>query len=157
MKLFSKVIGEGAPLLILHGFLGLSDNWSTLGKRFAELGYEVHLLDQRNHGKSFWSNDFSYQLLSEDVKEYITEKNLGEVTIIGHSMGGKVAMFFAHYFPELLKKLIVVDIAPRLYPPHHQYIFDALNTLDFQLLKTRGEIDKKLAESIPEQGLRWFC
>ena len=69
--LYSKIIGEGKPLLILHGFLGMSDNWKTLGNQYAENGFEVHLIDQRNHGKSFHSTDFDYEFLANDLKIYI--------------------------------------------------------------------------------------
>ena len=70
MKLHSNIIGEGKPLLILHGFLGMGDNWKTLAKQFSEDGYQVHLIDQRNHGRSPHSDDFSYELLAEDLKDY---------------------------------------------------------------------------------------
>ena len=76
-------------MLILHGFLGMSDNWKTLGNQYAKNGFEVHLIDQRNHGKSFWSEDFDYQILSNDIHHYILQHNLGKAMLLGHSMGGK--------------------------------------------------------------------
>ena len=109
MKLHTNIIGEGKPFIILHGFLGMGDNWKTLGKMFSEKGYEVHLVDQRNHGKSPHSDDFSYEILAEDLKEYIKEHHLEEIVLMGHSMGGKTAMFFAVTYPDLLEKLIIVD------------------------------------------------
>ena len=118
--LYSKIIGEGKPMIIMHGYLGMSDNWKTLGARFAEAGFQVHLLDLRNHGRSFHSSDFNYTYMSEDVANYCAHHNLKDVTLIGHSMGGKVAMFTACEYPDLVDKMIVADISPKSYPPHHQ-------------------------------------
>jgi esterase len=118
--LYSKIEGEGKPLLILHGFLGMSDNWKTIGAQFAADGYQVHLLDMRNHGKSFHSDSFSYELMAKDVLEYCEGNNLEKVSIIGHSMGGKTAMLFATSYPNMVEKLIVADIGPKFYPQHHQ-------------------------------------
>ena len=98
--LYSKIEGSGKPLLILHGFLGMSDNWKTLGAQFASDGFQVHLLDLRNHGRSFHSEAFSYDLMVQDVLEYCKYHNLKDINIIGHSMGGKVAMLFATTYPE---------------------------------------------------------
>jgi len=90
-SLYSKIIGEGKPLLILHGFLGMSDNWKTLGMQYADQGLEVHLIDQRNHGRSFHSEDFDYDILAEDLKHYIQQYKLEDAIIMGHSMGGKTS------------------------------------------------------------------
>ena len=125
MKLHSTIVGEGKPLLILHGFLGMSDNWRTLGREFAEAGYQVHLIDQRNHGRSPHSEEFNYLVLAKDVKEYIDTHSLENCILLGHSMGGKTAMTAACLFPHVVEKLIVVDIAPRYYAPHHQQILEA--------------------------------
>lgn len=154
--LHSKIIGEGQPLLILHGFLGMLDNWKTLGGQYAEEGFEVHLIDQRNHGKSFWSSDFNYDLLASDLKDYMREHNISEASIIGHSMGGKTAMQFACTYPESVDKLIIADIAPKFYPPHHQPIIDGLNKLEIDKISSRGEADKKLSEHISDFGTRQF-
>ena len=154
--LHSTILGEGTPLLILHGFLGMSDNWKTLGKKYAEQGFQVHLMDQRNHGRSFHSESFDYTLLSTDVKNYMEYKGLSKASIIGHSMGGKTAMQFAVTYPYMLEKLVIADIAPKYYPPHHQEIINALKTLDFTQIKTRSEADKKLAESLNDFGIRQF-
>src|SRR6056297_3915964 len=120
MKLHAKVLGEGTPLLILHGFLGMSDNWKTLGGQFAEEGFQVHLIDQRNHGRSPHSEEFNYLALAKDLKEYIDTHSLEKCVLLGHSMGGKTAMVAACIFPHVIEKLIVVDIAPKYYAPHHQ-------------------------------------
>ena len=93
--LYSKIEGSGRSLLILHGFLGMSDNWKTLGTRWAEVGYEVHLIDLRNHGRSLQSEDFNYTVMAQDIFDYCKAKNLESIYIMGHSMGGKVAMLFA--------------------------------------------------------------
>ena len=154
--LHSTILGSGDPLLILHGFLGMSDNWKTLGNKYAENGYQVHLIDQRNHGRSFHSDHFDYGFLSQDIQTYLQKYQLEHVNIIGHSMGGKTAMQLAVDCPEYVSKLLIADIAPKFYPPHHQDIIEGLKTLDFNDLKSRSEADKKLAESIPNFGIRQF-
>ena len=129
--LYSKIEGEGKPLLILHGFLGMSDNWKTIGVQLSTEGYQVHLLDLRNHGRSFQSEEFSYALMAQDVFDYCKGHNLEKVAVIGHSMGGKTAMLFATTYPEMIDKLIVADIGPKFYPQHHQKILAGLNAVDF--------------------------
>lgn len=155
-KLYSKITGEGKPLLILHGFLGMSDNWNTLGNQYAENGFEVHLIDQRNHGRSFHSDNFSYELLAEDLYRYCQNHRLEKISIIGHSMGGKTAMLFAVTHPEMVDKLIVADIAPKYYPVHHQTILNGLLSVDFNVTKSRKEADEQLERYIPEPGVRQF-
>ncbi|HBL78733.1 MAG TPA: alpha/beta hydrolase [Aequorivita sp.] len=156
MVLHSQILGSGKPFVILHGFLGMGDNWKTLGTRWADDGYEVHLLDQRNHGRSFHSDEFSYKTMAEDLKKYCDEHDLKEIILLGHSMGGKVAMQFAVTYPEKVSKLIVADIAPKAYPPHHQDILKALSALDFSTIKSRGEAEDILSEYIKDQGTRLF-
>lgn len=153
--LHSNISGKGAPLIILHGFLGMGDNWKSLANKFA-VDHEVHLVDQRNHGRSFHSEDFSYELMVEDLLHYMECHDLMDATILGHSMGGKTAMLFSVEYPEKVKKLIVADIAPKFYPPHHQYILDALKEVDFDLVRSRNEIDKIIERHIPEGGIRQF-
>ena len=153
--LHSKILGSGQPLLILHGFLGMSDNWKTLGNKYAE-DFEVHLIDQRNHGRSFHSNEFSYNLLVEDLKNYIDFHKLDNCILLGHSMGGKTAMQFALTYPELISKLIIADIAPKTYPAHHQYILKALSEVDFSIQKSRKEIEAILSSYIKENGVVQF-
>ena len=153
--LHSKILGEGKPLLILHGYFGMSDNWKTLGNKFSK-DFQVHLIDQRNHGRSFHSDEFNYQVLVDDLHKYISYHNLENVHIIGHSMGGKTAMLFAVTYPELLDKLVVVDISPRKYQPHHNAILAGLNSINFEEQNTRSKVDKKLSEFIPDFGVRQF-
>ncbi len=154
--LHSTILGDGHPLFILHGFLGMSDNWKTLGNKYAENGFQVHLIDQRNHGRSFHSEEFNYEILAQDLKIYMEYHDTAKTHVLGHSMGGKTAMQFAVEFPEKLDKLVVADIAPKYYPPHHQAIVAALNTLNFEEIKTRSEADKKLSESLTDFGIRQF-
>lgn len=153
--LHSNIEGEGKPLLILHGYFGMSDNWKTLGSRFAE-DFEVHLIDQRNHGRSFHSDEFNYQVLADDLLAYINHHKLEKVFLIGHSMGGKTAMLFAAQHPELVDKLVIVDISPREYQPHHNAILAALNSVDFTIQNSRSLVDEKVKELIPEIGVRQF-
>lgn len=154
--LHSNILGEGKPLLILHGFLGMSDNWKTLGNLYTDVGFQVHLIDQRNHGKSFWSEDFDYEIMAQDIKRYIDFHNLEKVNLLGHSMGGKTAMQFACTYPEHIEKLIIADIAPKYYPPHHQTILDALNKLDLSLATSRSDADKELSKYLADFGIRQF-
>jgi len=133
----------------------MSDNWKTLGNKYAE-EFEVHLIDQRNHGRSFHSNEFSYDLMVEDLKNYIDFHNLNNCILLGHSMGGKTAMQFALTFPKLIQKLIVADIAPKIYPAHHQYILKALSEVNFSIQKSRKEIEAILSNYIPESGVIQF-
>jgi pimeloyl-ACP methyl ester carboxylesterase len=156
MLLHSKIIGEGQPFLILHGFLGMSDNWKTLGNKFAENNYQVHLIDQRNHGRSFHDETFNYEVLVEDLKKYCDYYQLSNVILLGHSMGGKTAMLFATTYPELVSKLIVADISPRFYPVHHDQILEGLTNLDFNSLKSRTEADKSLSHYVSDFGTRQF-
>jgi esterase len=154
--LHSKIEGSGQPLVIMHGFLGMSDNWKTLGVQFAAEGFEVHLLDLRNHGRSFHSDDFSYELMVQDVYDYCKANNLTNIDIIGHSMGGKVAMLLATTYPDLIHKLIVADIGPKYYAPHHQDILAGLNAVDFTQKPSRNEVDALFTTHIPDFGTRQF-
>ncbi|NVK53245.1 MAG: alpha/beta fold hydrolase [Flavobacteriaceae bacterium] len=153
--LHSKTIGQGRPLLILHGYFGSGDNWKMIANRLAAT-FQVHLIDQRNHGRSFHTDAFDYELMVEDLRTYIEHYQLEKVNLLGHSMGGKTVMLFAVEYPTLVDKLIVADIAPRMYPPHHQDILDALNFVDFSIQNSRKLVDAKLAEFIPEVGVRQF-
>lgn len=154
--LYSKIEGTGKPLLILHGFLGMSDNWKTLGTQFADLGYQVHMLDLRNHGRSFHSDTFNYEVMMEDVVAYCKFHHLTDVAIIGHSMGGKIAMFLATNHPELVDKLIVADIGPKYYKPHHQEILEGLNAVDFSEKPDRNQVEEVLKKYISDFGTRQF-
>ena len=154
--LYSKIEGLGKPLLIIHGFLGMSDNWKTLGALYALEGFQVHLLDLRNHGRSFHSKDFNYQVMADDVLNYCQVNTIKNASIIGHSMGGKAAMFFAMQHPEMIDKLIIADIGPKYYKPHHQDILAGLNAVDFSQKPDRNQVDEILKNDIPDFGTRQF-
>lgn len=153
--LHSTIIGEGKPLLILHGYLGMSDNWKSLGNLFAE-NYEVHLIDQRNHGRSFHTYEFDYELLVADLLHYIKHFNLEKVNLLGHSMGGKVVMLFAAKYPQYVEKLIIADIGPKYYEPHHQEILAALNEVNFTIQNTRKKVEEVLRIYINNEGIIQF-
>jgi len=156
MLLHSNVFGEGKPFVILHGFLGMGDNWKTHGRLFSEQGFEVHLVDQRNHGRSFKSNEFDYELLAEDLFDYCLHKDLENIILLGHSMGGKTAMLFAAKYPNMVSKLIIADIAPRFYPRHHHAILEGLSALDFEEIVTRIEADEVLSKYVSHVPTRQF-
>ena len=155
MDLYYRKMGEGQPLIILHGLFGSSDNWLSIGKHLSE-HYEVHLVDQRNHGQSPHSDTFNYPDMAVDLKHFIERHEINSPMIIGHSMGGKVAMEYAVRNPNDWQKLIVVDIAPKAYPVHHDQILEGLNALDLSALKSRGDADAALAEYVPEKMVRQF-
>lgn len=156
MKLFYRKFGEGQPLIILHGLFGQSDNWNTHAKLFSEQGFEVYTVDQRNHGLSPHSDDWNYKVMSEDVYELIKEHELKNVILLGHSMGGKTAMQFAIDHPDCLDKLIVADMAPKYYPMHHQGVLTALQAVDFNVVKTRREVEEVLSKYISDFGTKQF-
>ncbi|MBK6267039.1 alpha/beta fold hydrolase [Marivirga sp. S37H4] len=155
MKLHYQELGEGKPLIILHGLFGSSDNWMTIGKKLAE-NHKVYLVDQRNHGDSPHSDTHNYEVMATDLKEFIQEHKIENPHIIGHSMGGKTAMQFAVTNPDLYDKLIVVDIAPKAYPVHHDTILEGLKSINLTELNSRNDADKALAEYVPEKGVRQF-
>lgn len=141
MKLFSRIYGEGAPLIILHGLFGMSDNWKTLGKRFSD-SFNVHILDLRNHGRSPHGNQFHYDVMCDDLLQYIQEKDLQDIILIGHSLGGKLAMKCASEYPEYIKKMIVVDIAPREYNvDFHKNLLNKLLQIPLNQYKQRKEVE----------------
>ena len=155
--LHSLILGQGERhLVILHGFLGMGDNWKTHAKRWENQGWCVHLVDQRNHGRSFWSAAFDYSILAEDLKVYLDHHKITNCTLLGHSMGGKTSMLFATQFPEYVNQLIVADITPKPYVSHHQQILNGLSSLDFSILESRGAVDEALSKYVPEVGVRQF-
>jgi esterase len=157
MKLnYKKIDGpSNIPFFIVHGLFGNLDNWLTLGKKFAE-HTDVYLIDQRNHGHSPHSEAFDYDIMAMDLYELIVDLELEKVDIIGHSMGGKAAMRLAQLHPEVINKLVVVDIGPKGYPMHHDVILDGLHAIDFDFVKTRGEADAVLSNYIQDQGVKQF-
>jgi len=155
MKLNYKKLGEGEPLVILHGLFGMLDNWFTLGKKFAE-NFTVYLVDQRNHGQSPHSDDWNYKVMSYDLFEFFNEHKIEKANLIGHSMGGKIAMYFAGEHPERLQKMVIADIGPKAYPIHHDTILTALLSVDIENIKSRNEADEALTKYIPDFGTKQF-
>ena len=153
--IFHKRVGEGRPVIILHGLFGTGDNWRTFAGMLKDQ-FEVLLVDLRNHGRSFWSDDFDYEIAAQDVVDLMDELEIPHADIIGHSMGGKVAMTLAQNHPDRVDKLVVVDIAQKKYPRGHDQIFDAIFSVEPALLNDRKEAEDKLALKISEHGVRQF-
>lgn len=160
MKLFHRKYGEAGaqPLIILHGLFGASDNWVSYSRRIADEGFEVFALDQRNHGQSPKSTVFNYEALTGDLYEFIEEHEIKNPVLMGHSLGGKVAIRFALENPDLVKRLVVVDISQKSYPPRpeHLQIIKAIDAIDPEAIKDRHEAEEKMAELIPQERVRQF-
>lgn len=165
MKLNFRKIGEtGEPLIILHGLYGSSDNWLNIGQQLSG-NHIVYLLDQRNHGHSPHSNTHTYEEMRDDLKEFMDDQKIGKAIILGHSMGGKTAIYFSMEYPEKVSRLIVVDISPTSYhhvkeEEHHYQIHEkiltALSSLNTEEIKTLKEADNHLAQYISYKGVRQF-
>jgi pimeloyl-ACP methyl ester carboxylesterase len=134
----------------------MGDNWKTLAKQFSNLGFQVHLVDQRNHGRSFHDSEFNYEMLAADLKQYCSHHTINNMVLLGHSMGGKTAMLFAALYPELISKLIVADISPRFYPVHHDAIMEGLCSLNFEEISSRKEAEIQLSNYVSDAGTRQF-
>jgi esterase len=156
MKLFYRKFGSGQPLLILHGLFGQSDNWNSLSKQFAAGGLEVYALDLRNHGLSPHNETWNYSVMAADVQELIEDLGLQKVILLGHSMGGMVAMHLATEHPNLLDKLIVADMAPKKYPLHHEVVIEGLRSVDFSIIKNRKDAEAQLALFVKDAGTLQF-
>jgi esterase len=155
MNLFFRKAGEGRPLVILHGLFGSSDNWYSLSKVFAEQ-FCVYTVDQRNHGQSPHSDEFNYKTLAQDLEDFLDQQSIVDPIVIGHSMGGKTAMNLAIKSPHTIAKLIVVDIAPKSYPIHHDHILDGLTAIPLESIQSRNEAEAILAEYVDEADVRQF-
>lgn len=155
MKLAYKQLGEGKPLVILHGLFGFSDNWQSHAKKLAEY-FHVTLVDLRNHGHSEWSNDFSYNLMVQDLHELFTDLQINKPILLGHSMGGKLAMHFDGQFPHSIEKLIVVDMGIKAYAPHHEHILAAFHAIDLNAISARSQAEAILKTFIDSEGVRQF-
>jgi pimeloyl-ACP methyl ester carboxylesterase len=155
MKLHYQESGEGTPLIIIHGLFGSADNWRSMAKYFSRF-YRVISVDLRNHGRSPHSDEQNFTVMAEDIHELCEDLQLEHVHILGHSLGGKVAMMFAAMYPALVSKLIVVDISPRQYFSAHTPLMDAMMALNLSQFTRRTEVDDALAESIPDKAVRQF-
>ena len=158
LQLHYRETGQGTPLVVLHGLFGTLDNWQTLARRWAEAGHRVVSVDLRNHGRSPHSPEHTYPAMAADVLALFDQLGLGpDTTLLGHSMGGKVAMRFALDYPDRLGKLVVVDIAPRASDMHHQdEVLAGLNAVDFTECTSRQAADDALARHISSFGVRQF-
>ena len=156
MKLNFRQIGAGTPIIILHGLFGMSDNWQTFARMLEQNNFATYLVDHRNHGQSPHDPIHNYLVMASDVAELITDLHLQQPIVLGHSMGGKVAIQLAIDHPEMVSKLVVVDIAPYNYPIHHREILDALLSVNLNEIKSRSEAEKILADKIDDVGTRQF-
>ena len=155
MELAHKIYGSGEPLVVLHGLFGTLDNWQTVAKALAE-HRQVVLVDLPNHGRSPHVERADYAAQAEALARFLGDQWMHEVDLLGHSMGGKVAMQYALTYPDRVRKLVVVDIAPRAYAPGHDELFAAMAALPLDESRSRGEIDELLAADVPDVGVRRF-
>jgi len=157
MKLFYNKYGEsGPPLIILHGLLGANGNWHTLSRTAFRKIAQVYTVDQRNHGRSPHADQIDYSTLAADLRTFIDRHELAPADLLGHSMGGKTAMQAALSYPDRVNRLIVVDMAPRAYPPEHTDLLDALARIDPEDYESRDAIDDALADDVPSWRIRQF-
>lgn len=156
VPLFSKIYGEGRPLIILHGLFGMGDNWTTHAKLLAARGWQVHAVDGRNHGRSPHHHKHNYDAMAADLEVYIADNHLENVVLLGHSMGGKTVMNFAVRKPQLVDAAIVVDIAPKHYPVHHEAYIAAMKGVDFTVAKSRKDIEALLSQTLTSPGIIQF-
>ena len=155
LTLHFREYGEGKPLVILHGLFGSSDNWQSLAQRFAAF-YRVFCVDLRNHGRSPWSEEHRYEDMMDDVYAFIEAQQLTDVILLGHSMGGKVAMRFAQHYPHLLNKLVVADMGVKAYPMHHQHVLAGIHALHLYSISARSEAESILKTYVENDGIRQF-
>ena len=155
MTLFSRIQGQGPHLIILHGVFGSGDNWGTFVRPLLA-SHTVHLLDQRNHGRSPHSTDATYPTLAQDVVDYMDGQGIASAAIVGHSMGGKVGLFTAWLHPSRVQRLAVIDIATRAYAPHHGAQIAGMRAVDPATLQSRAEADARMAVYINDAGVRQF-
>lgn len=164
MKLFFRQLGEGDPLIILHGLYGSSDNWMTVARHLSS-NFKVVVVDQRNHGRSPHSPDHTYKLMVDDLVELFNDLSVDKATIIGHSMGGKVAMLFTALFQSRVNSLVVADILPTSYTDEelgfdqvkvHGKILSAMQMLNPESISSRDQLDEALSKSIKDFAVRQF-
>ncbi len=156
MGLHFKKYGEGKDyLVILHGLFGSLDNWQSLGREFGNY-FTTYIVDQRNHGKSPHFDEHNYPLMAADLKSFLEEQGIKKTYLLGHSMGGKTAMQFSIQEPQFIKKMIIADIAPKYYAPHHQDVISALESVDFSIQTNRKKVQLKIEESIFDIGIIQF-
>ncbi len=155
MQLHYQTLGQGQPLILVHGLFGSSNNWGTVARHFSQ-HYQVICVDLRNHGRSPHSASQSYANMADDLLELCDALSLERIHLLGHSLGGKVAMQFAAQHPDRVEKLIVVDMAMRAYANAHTHLIDAMMAIDLSTLQSRHEVDNILSNSIPQAMVRQF-
>ncbi len=155
MILHHKIQGHGDPLIILHGLFGTSDNWATLARRWAQ-HFTVVTIDMRNHGRSFHDPIMDYPEMVEDVVRLMGQEWIHKAHILGHSMGGKVAMHLALSHPDLVDQLLIADIGVKDYPGGHENILETLNALPLDLLTSRTDAENFLRQTIHRDGVVQF-
>lgn len=142
-------------LLIVHGLFGSLDNWQSLAKKWSENFYVISI-DVRNHGRSFHSDDMRFSSCAMDIKSVLKNESIEKCHLLGHSMGGKIAMEFASLFPDSLISLIIVDVAPYKYPPHHADIFVMIKGTNLAAYTNRNDIENAIRSYIHEEGVVQF-
>jgi esterase len=155
MILHTEITGQGQAIVLIHGLFGSYENLGVIARALAGQ-WQVVNLDMRNHGRSDWHDSMSYALMAEDVKDTLDHLGLEQVILLGHSMGGKIAMEFALRYPDRVNKLILADISPVQNRPRHHEILSALDSIDLNNLQSRQQADQQLALSINETGVRQF-
>lgn len=155
MKLHFRQLGEGKPLIILHGVFGSSDNLFTVSRKIAEQGFEVFILDARNHGQSPRSDVFDYVSMAADLNEFLEDHQIEQPFILGHSMGGKTVIQYSQHYDNF-SGLIVVDIAARQYPQHHGHILAGLKAINLEKLTSRKEAEEIFGQYVTDFGERQF-
>lgn len=155
MQLHYKILGQGQPLILLHGLFGSADNWGAVAKHFSQ-HYQTISVDLRNHGRSPHSDSQTYSDMAEDIIELCNTLNLESIHLLGHSLGGKTAMQFATQFPERVDKLMIVDMAMRAYADEHTHLIDAMMAVDLSTIQSRTEADQALRSTVPNILVRQF-
>lgn len=155
MNLFFHTLGQGPPLLILHGLFGSADNWQSLAKNYAE-EFQVYLVDLRNHGRSPHSPDHNYELMAQDIYHLVANEGLRDIRLIGHSMGGKAILKFAQQYGFLIEKMLVADMGVKEYPPHHDLIFNGLFEVDIENCPSRKEAGERLSRYVTDPDTQQF-
>lgn len=153
LELNYKTFGQGEPLVILHGLFGTLDNWQTIAKQLAE-HFTVYILDQRNHGRSPHHDRIDYPTMAEDLKHFMETHWMFKAHVLGHSMGGKTAMQFALEHPDMVDKLIVVDVAPKRYAGGHEEILAAILALDLKQVQSRSDAELFLQQRLTTEDER---
>ena len=156
MTLNYKTLGSGKPLVILHGLLGSLDNWVTVSKYLSK-SYKIYIIDLPNHGKSYHSQVFSYEDMSNDLDSFFNKNGLTNFSLLGHSMGGKLALKYTDMFEDKIDKLIIVDIANKSYGINRfDHIFEAMFSISLNNLKSRSDADSAISNIIKNEGERNF-